>query len=441
MSVLNLPNIPNLLNLPVISIDKDKGNSFSDLVQKLNQYYRPNDEVEIRIRPSIDYEEFQTLLSYFRNASNVKELEKEITFVQGYKKVETVGERKFEKTYREIVNKTTKQRLYQYKNQKKYATLETYPYGFKVALSQEILFKDGDKIVNQRVYNEFSSAEKDNYAKHQIRYKFNVFNDYELHLSIISQDKLDINSPTYESDIMSSENIQYDVEIESIGDSLVRKNNYIQVFKFIMSVMTSRISVMSTITKQQILNETNAMINKIHEENNIQIMTSFDRSQRQQYIIFDNKPHSLYYDNISDLMNSQFNVTNKLDGVYYNLIITENFVVLVNSVDIEYLVGKNTPKMQTLKEQLNLSDKNYHIFVGELWKNTFNIFDAIVVNGKFVANENHLNRLSEAPKISQVLSTVTIPINVKSFFYSGTMSGNLLQDIKNAIQYMKTKYG
>jgi len=428
-------------NFPVISIDRKKNDNFVEVITKLNQSYRTGDEVEIRIRPSIDYEKFQTLLTYFRNASNVSELQKEITFVQGYKKVETIGDRRVEKTYREIINKTTKQRLFQLKNQKKYATLESYPYGFKVALSREILFKDGDKIIDKKVYDEFLSAEKDNYAKNQIRFKFNVFNDYEVHLSIISQEKLDVNSPSYESDILQSENIQYDLEIESIGDNLVRKNNYIQVFKFIMSIMSKRISIMTTYIKNEILNETNALVNKIHEEHNIQIMRSFERSQRQEYVIFDNKPHSLYYDNISDLLNSQYNVTNKLDGVYYNLIITEKFVVLVNSVDIECLIGIDTPKIRNMRSQLNLSDKNYHIFVGELWNNTFNIFDAIVVNGKFVANENHLVRLSEASKISQVLSADTIPIRVKSFFYTGNMRGNLLQDIKNTIQYMKTTYG
>jgi hypothetical protein len=431
----------NILNLPVISIDKEKGNSFNDLIAKLNSSYRPGDEVEIRIRPSIDYEEFQSLLTYFRNESNVKELQREITFVQGYKKMEMINDRKFERTYREVFNKGTNQRIFQYKNQKKYATLETYPYGFKVALSQEITFKDGDKILNKQIYNEFTSADKDNYIKHQIRYKFNVKNEYEIHLSIISQAQLDVNSGSYETDILQSENVQYDVEIESIRDSLVKSNNYIQIFKFIMNIMTKRISIMSTITKQQLLNDTNTMINTIHQENDIRIMKSFDRFQRQEYVIFDNKPHSLYYDNIRDLLNSQFNVTNKLDGVYYNLIVTENFVVLVNSVDIEYLIGKNTQKIQLLKKTLDLSSKKYHIFVGELWNNTFNIFDAIVVNGEFVANNNHPDRLKDAYKISEVLSNVTIPVRVKSFFYSGTLTGNLLQDINKTLQNMKTTYG
>jgi len=429
----------NLSKLPLIVIDAEKLGEFNQYIGQLNSSYKFGDELEIRIHPSVKYEELNSLLTYLRQSADAKELPKELSFVKSFR---NVAQRK---NFREMINVTTNTHIYQEKYQKKFAILETYPYGIKVALSRETTFKDGDKILNQNLYSDFLSAEQTDYQKHQLRYKFNFKNEYEVHLSIISQNKnLDVKSPTYESDIVNSGNLKYEVEIESIKDYFVKNNNYIQTFKFIMNIMTTRLSVMSVVNKDQIIEETNQLICDSHKKHNIKIVGKCDadyKEYKKNNNIFDNKPHSLYYDNVNELLSSKYAVTNKLDGVYFNLFITENFVVIVNSVNMEYLVGKNSANMINIKKELGLSKNNYHILVGELWNNTFNIFDAIVVNGEFVADKDHTVRLEDVAKISSTLSKYTIPIKVKKFFYSGSLSSNLLEDVRKTIKYMSDTYG
>ncbi|NBO23051.1 hypothetical protein EBU94_06925, partial [bacterium] len=83
----------------------------------------------------------------------------------------------------------------------------------------------------------------------------------------------------------------------------------------------------------------------------------------------------------------------------------------------------------------------YYIFVGELYKNHFNIFDVIVKDGKFVAKDTNLmNRLWDIGEVINQVKKYTIPISVKKFEYKGSLV-NLSTNIQDTITYMRKTFG
>ena len=124
----------------------------------------------------------------------------------------------------------------------------------RVVLSDERTISVNNKILDQKLYDEFAKESPEtSYEKHQIRYIFNHKKEVEFHLSIISTDKnLNYKSSTYEADILQSSNLKFEIEVESIGDTLITNNNSRNYYKMIMNqIIGSKISVISEKNRQE----------------------------------------------------------------------------------------------------------------------------------------------------------------------------------------------
>ena len=425
---------------PSIWCDPQEIDAFNSFFAKLKRNYRTNDEIELRISPTFKKDQFDQIY----NALSVDKLAKQLPIdYSNTRSFEFKTQEDKRANFREVFNISDKKVTYQQKIQKDFAIFKTYPYSFNIVSSVEInkTKQDFQTFLNSRNPNESV------FEKNQVRYRFSYKNEVEIHLSVICKDEIpfeNMDEETFRKRVLSSEKNSYQVEIEGIGNFFSRVPtevvvNYFKLILIMANPASERISVFSQSMKTLVLDTIRNISCAINKEHNFKIVGNCEN--KNAHIIFDNKPHSLYYDNIKDLMKSQYAVTNKLDGVYYNLFITKEFVALINNVNIELLIANNSIKIQELTKTLSLSDSNYYIFVGELYKNHFNIFDVIVKDGKFVAKDTNLmNRLWDIGEVINQVKKYTIPISVKKFEYKGSLV-NLSTNIQDTITYMRKTFG
>ncbi len=122
-------------------------------------------------------------------------------------------------------------------------------------------------------------------------------------------------------------------------------------------------------------------------------------------------------------------VTNKLDGVGYDLFIDRYGVYLLSSNDIE-----------KLSTTINQYSSYNHIFRGEWKDKTFYIFDVLKFNGKTVYNiDNLFKRLEfvDVNKLNSILKSENVTIALKRFEYNTeSVSG----PIRETMRWMYDKY-
>lgn len=290
------------------------------------------------------------------------------------------------------------------------ADLTLYPYSIRVASSIESNYNPSK--------NEQEQLTSPDFEKSQVRYKFQDIKGqiipvhYEVHLTEISID----DKKTYE------------IEIEFMRTKeKVTEAHIIKITKFIYALLTKRISAVGI---EKYNNFTRASKSVVFGINNSHKLRYFKPS-----FYFDNKPEALYTDNISEVK-QLYGVTNKLDGIYYNLFILKEGIALINATTFEFVLASSSPLFKDLYPKIKDS-----ILVGELYKGTLYIFDSVVVQNEYVANNVHEKRIM-IPQVDVVISELaklnlpTISFTKKKFLYSG----NIANDIRSEIEYMKSTF-
>ena len=253
-------------------------------------------------------------------------------------------------------------------------------------------------------------------SKLQTRHIFESKNkNYQIHLSAIKRDN----------------ELSYEVELEGNGNFFLREENYIPVLKNTFKMMTDKFSACSQKFQYLFLKSQGPYVNSLREQSENKL-----RYEKENYTI-DNKPVSVYYNNAHSL-NKGFVVSNKLDGVYYNLVISKAGVALVNTSEIQLLT--NDDMTEQLYKEANLN--NNTIVVGELYKNEFFVFDVISVDGEEVYKKNYTERLSHRllPTIYKVFTKITsIPVKNKLVKFSENVIDDINAIIKESPKYYNQK--
>ena len=305
-----------------------------------------------------------------------------------------------------IKNGISISQLVQQKNTKTKADARLFPYGVRLALSEEKNITDPQII--QKIFSQRPTS-----MKEQIRYIFSdKANNYEVHLS----------------EIIKKGRKSFEIEIESNKDYLLQEDengtrNYMRVMIIIFKLMTGRFSWMSKAIKNNYLNFIRNVVYNLRISSKI-------KTNEDKYV--DNRPISLYYDNLNEIHEKKFAITNKLDGEFYNLIILSEGIFLVNNTTIDIIAEKDD--IQGIDE---LSGNS--ILLGEWYEGVFHVFDAILINNKEVYNENLFDRLQEINIIENQLKQVNerFKINKKTFFYTSDIN----KDVASCLEYMKTTFG
>ncbi|MDD4931683.1 MAG: methyltransferase domain-containing protein [Candidatus Colwellbacteria bacterium] len=124
----------------------------------------------------------------------------------------------------------------------------------------------------------------------------------------------------------------------------------------------------------------------------------------------------------------EYSVTNKLNGVGYEMFISEKGIYIINSTNIDKLTSKVIPEfMNTIIE-------------GEWYKGEFHIFNCLAFKGHDVSRRPHPERLGMirdlVPLIQDTLKDVC-PVEVKTFLYTK----NPANDTREIMRYIYNRYG
>ena len=297
-------------------------------------------------------------------------------------------------------------KVYQIKKRLSTYDAQIEPYFLRLSESSEQNIKDVDV------------KSSPTYSKYQIRYIFN-FNAFEVHLSKIKEGDKNI----------------FNMEIE-IKDT----SNIMNIIKFGLILLTNSLSLVDTQTKNKIIDIQKDIINS-HSS----VKNQMPSVSEKFYPLFDNKPVSLDYNNINNIQ-SNYVVTNKLDGVHYNLVLFYNAAYFINATDIIFIANYSDNYKFFWDDVM----KSYEVsvFDGELvfdpvsFKFVFNIFDTIIIKGRSVAMINpFLERIEKANSIVNAFNKFNVNkllhIVIKKTFYSN----NIYKDIDNCLKYIKSTYG
>lgn len=288
------------------------------------------------------------------------------------------------------------------------ANLTLYPYSIRIALSTETNIP----------LDQQNNLPSPDFEKRQVRYRFQDIKNkiiqvpYEVHLS----------------EIITDNQKSYEIEIEFMADkNPITQEQILKITKFIYALMTKRFSAIGMEKYNNFTRESKSIVLGIHSSHKIRYY--------KPSFYFDNKPEAFYYNNVSEIK-SQYGVTNKLDGIYYNLFIIREGIALINATTFELILSSSSPLFKTLYPKIKDS-----ILVGELYKGTLYIFDSVIVQNVYVANNNHEQRIMN-PQVDLVISELSnlnlpsISFTKKKFLYTG----NIVNDIKSEIEYMKNNF-
>ncbi len=187
--------------------------------------------------------------------------------------------------------------------------------------------------------------------------------------------------------------------------------------------------------------------------------TSYFQPIQDKINSFNNKPPELRPKNISDedvmttKMHRLYAVTNKLDGVGYNLIFVNQTVgkttfivpIVYNSVDIIRLASIKTENIVDKNEDILTSFSNVEIYFVEDTKTEFSIevhlFDTLIYGKERTYTLDLHDRLQRSENISEFciknFASPKLTFEVKQFFYN---ERDVNKNIKNVITYMNNRY-
>jgi SAM-dependent methyltransferase len=136
-------------------------------------------------------------------------------------------------------------------------------------------------------------------------------------------------------------------------------------------------------------------------------------------------PRNIKRKDISEMKN--YSVTNKLNGVGYEMFLSDKGIHILNKTNIDKLTSKDIGLNGTVIE-------------GEWWKGGFYIFNCLAWKGQDISSLPHRNRLVEVGKIINLLKETLVdicPVEQKLFL----SSGNLALDTREIMRYMYNKFG
>lgn len=270
-----------------------------------------------------------------------------------------------------------------------------YQYKKKIHKDIDIAFSSIDvrissaieKTVSEKIITEKDISKKINYTRIREKNVF-YFDGYNIELSSVSGISGDSNS-----DAASS----YEIEVE-----------FTYIPKKIEDIIIPLKKILSVLYPNKFY-----MIPK-EDEDNI-------RQMRKDIHTKTYKPVNIKRENIPFM--KKYSVTNKLNGIGYELFISQNGIYIINNTDIDKI------------SSTILTDYIDTIIEGELYNNIFNVFDVLVYKGTDISNKPHNDRLSYMKELLQVLNPL-MNIEVKTFIYTE----NLANDTRNIMRYMENKY-
>jgi len=297
-------------------------------------------------------------------------------------------------------NSMRNKKVFERKDTLKKIDVDTSPYAMRLSIAKETKIMDPQTKTQPR------------YSKIQKRYFFSFYY-FQIHLS----------------EIMEKNNKKYEMEIE-----IRAIDKLLESIKLGYMLLTENISLISDEVRQNIIS-TQYSITKLYPK----IKTD------KKKLMFDNKPYSLGFSNI-DKIKSGFVVTNKLDGVHYNLVFTNYAAYLINSTNVMMISHNRLKPYESFWN--DTLGKNIYVLDGELvfdpkeFKYNFYVFDSVVLKNQDVSFKPYLERMgSDASSIVEKYNASQLNpllgIKMKQLFYSN----NTLKDIKDCFNYIKGLYG
>lgn len=125
---------------------------------------------------------------------------------------------------------------------------------------------------------------------------------------------------------------------------------------------------------------------------------------------------------------TNYSVTNKLNGVGYDMIISDKGVHILNSTSVDKLTSTS------------LSEYYNTIIEGEWFEGGFYIFDCVAFQGQDISNKKHHERLKYLKDLFPLLQSTLkdiCKVYIKKFIYSG----NLVNDTREIMRYIYTTFG
>jgi SAM-dependent methyltransferase len=161
----------------------------------------------------------------------------------------------------------------------------------------------------------------------------------------------------------------------------------------------------------------------------------------------ENKPKNINDDNVLKTQMKNYSVTNKLDGVGYNLIFVKQLLENTPFITLVAFNGTDVWRVATIKE--SSIEKNEDIIkslsnveIRESVNNSFEIhfFDTLLFGNSDMYKTHLENRLNSSKKVCdyciKYFSSAQISFEVKRFFNTG----DTLNDIITTLDYMNTRY-
>jgi SAM-dependent methyltransferase len=197
---------------------------------------------------------------------------------------------------------------------------------------------------------------------------------------------------------------------------------------------------------KNILNEVYSNIKSICSSSYfVPIQTKIEELSRKLPI--ENKPKNINDDNVLKTQMTNYSVTNKLDGIGYNLIFVRQmlegtpFITLVvfNGTDVWRVA---TVKESSIEKKEDILKSLSNVEIREIDDNKFEIhfFDSLIFNNEDVYKTPLERRLEKSNKICEYcikyFSSPSISFEVKRFFNTG----DVLNDIFTTLEYMNMRY-
>ena len=318
-------------------------------------------------------------------------------FTTIFSKVENYEEGRIITYYSDFRMNIPTKTLYQKKKNIDNFDMKLMPYSLRISLADE------------KELEAFKPKNAPKYQKIQTRYIFD-FKYFEFHLS----------------EIKNKDGLKYEVEVEVKDVSRLS-----DIVKASLMILTEKISIFGDDTYKNKL---------LYYQSKLK--SRYYYIGKKDDTFFDNKPRSISYANAKSISNG-YAVTNKLDGVHYNLVFSRDFAYLVNATEV--LLVSN-PDDEYTNFWKNVLDEKTTVLDGELVIDNnlnvvFHIFDALVIKDENISGvKDFLKRIEMAkPIVENYNSSMNkiLKIKIKEIAYTE----NIGQDILKIFKYMVSKYG
>jgi len=339
--------------------------------------------------PGIDGIDFVELFNKLRQITYYN-------FRTTYSKVENYQEGRILTTYDDYTMTNAKNVVYQKKESLDRYDMPLTPYDIRIS------------IANEKTLDPFKPKSEPKYQKIQTRYYFD-FKYFEFHLS----------------EIKNNNGVNYEVEVEVKDVS-----RFNDILKASLIILDQKISIFGDETYK----------NKI---------TYFQSNLRRRYpyigkkdeTFFDNKPRSISYAN-AKAVSSGYVVTNKLDGVHYNLVFSRDFAYLVNGTEVQVVSNADEDYTKFWREVLNekITVLDGELIIDDDLSVIFHVFDVLIVKDENVSGiRDFMKRIDSARQLIESYNSYInkiLKIKIKELAYTG----NVAEDIATIFKYMYSMY-